>query len=464
MLTIGLQHKSKEPFYEQIYRYIKNEILIGSLLPNTKLPSSRGLATHLGVSRNTVDMAYAQLVSEGYIESQPKKGYYVCEIEHMHYTVPLENDNLDTTGQETIDYQYDFNPNGVDMVNFPYNRWRKLMKSAMMENNSDLFQTGHPQGDLELRQAIRLYLHHSRGVNCHEEQIILGAGSDYLLLLLGRLFEQDRVIALEEPTYLQAYYIFQELGYDIKPLTLDESGMDMNALHQSGADIAYVTPSHQYPTGVVMPIKRRLELLSWANNEPGRYIIEDDYDSEFRYSGKPIPSLQGNDTYGNVIYIGTFSKAIAPAIRISYMVLPNLLLKKFKEKLWFYSCTVSRIDQRVIARFMIEGHYERHLNRMRGIYKAKHDYLVKELRKFGQAITILGESAGLHLLIQYNYKLTEQELVHRAANQDVRIYPLSSYFTKKQKDQKPVIILGFARLTDSQIKNGIDQLRQAWTE
>lgn len=464
MLTIGLQHNSKEPFYEQIYRHIKDEILIGALLPNAKLPSSRVLAAHLSVSRNTVDMAYAQLVSEGYIQSKPKRGYYVCEIEHMQYVGPLINDVLETTQKAAAAYKYDFNPNGVDMVNFPYNRWRKLMKDAMIENNSELFQTGHPQGDLELRRTIRLYLHHSRGVNCHEEQIVLGAGSDYLLLLLGRLFGKESIIALEEPTYLQAYHIFHELEYDIKAIHLDEYGMNMQSLHQSGADIAYVTPSHQYPTGVVMPIKRRLELLSWANSKAGRYIIEDDYDSEFRYSGKPIPALQGNDTYGNVIYIGTFSKAIAPAIRISYMVLPNELLKKFKAQLWFYSCTVSRIDQRVIDQFMAAGHYERHLNRMRGIYKAKHDFLVKELKKFGQAITILGESAGLHLLIQYNHSLTEEELVHRAAAQDIHVYPLSSYFIEQHSNQKPVIILGFARLTELQIKNGINQLRAAWTE
>ncbi len=461
MITIDLLHESKEPFYEQIYKYIRDEIKAGTLKKNTKLPSSRGLATHLAVSRNTIDTAYAQLVSEGYIESIPKKGYYVCELEATVGEELLEDDWVEEEKAEE-NYIVDFSPNGVDMENFPYNQWRKLIKEVMINDNSELFQSGDPQGDREFRKTIRLYLHQSRGVNCRENQIIIGAGMDYLLLLLGMLLQNDKKIAFENAVYPQAYNVFKSLGFQSEAIPLDSQGMVVQELEKSGCDIAYVTPSHQYPTGIVMPISRRLKLLSWANEKDGRYIIEDDYDSEFRYHGRPIPALQGNDRKGNVIYLGTFSKGIAPAIRVSYMVLPQSLYKKFKEKYSFYSSTVSRIDQAVINRFMIEGHFERHLNRMRGIYKAKHDCLLKELKQLGNQISVFGESAGLHLLIAYHGEKTEETLIQLAKEKQVKVYPMSSYTGGESIFPYPVFILGFARLSEEDIKKGISILKKVW--
>ena len=460
MLTIELNHQSKEPFYEQIYKYIRDEIKRGMLRSPMKLPSSRGLATHLSVSRNTADMAYIQLISEGYIESVPKKGYYVCDLEEEITKIPLEDDWVEEKEEES--YVVDFSPNGVDMENFPYNQWRKLIKEVMINDNSELFQSGDPQGDREFRKTIRLYLHQSRGVNCRENQIIIGAGMDYLLLLLGMLFDKSKKIAFEEAVYPQAYQVFQSLEFEGKSIPLDMQGIKIEELEQSGCDIVYVTPSHQYPTGIVMPISRRLKLLAWANEKEGRYIIEDDYDSEFRYHGRPIPALQGNDRKGNVIYLGTFSKGIAPAIRISYMVLPQKLYKKFREICGFYSSTVSRIDQAVLNQFMIKGHFERHLNRMRGIYRNKHDFLVRELKQFGEKIQIFGESAGLHLLIRYQGNKTEEELIALAKRNGVKVYPLSSYMIEKKNMDYPVIILGFARLSENDIKKGISILKKVW--
>lgn len=461
MLTIELNHQSKEPFYEQIYKYIRDEIKSGMLRKQTKLPSSRGLASYLSISRNTVDMAYSQLISEGYIESVPKKGYYVCELEQEFSKIPLEDDWVEEIEEEEH-YMVDFSPNGVDMENFPYNQWRKLMKEVTITDNSELFQSGDPQGDLEFRKTIRLYLHQSRGVNCQESQIIVGAGMDYLLLILGMLFDKTKKIAFEEPVYPQAYQVFRSLGFERESIALDSQGMVIEDLECSGCDIAYVTPSHQYPTGVVMPISRRLKLLAWANEKEGRYIIEDDYDSEFRYHGRPIPALQGNDRKGNVIYLGTFSKGIAPAIRVSYMVLPQSLYKEFKKKCGFYSSTVSRIDQAVINHFMTKGHFERHLNRMRGIYRSKHDCLVQELKKFGDKIRIFGESAGLHLLVQYLGEKTEEELIQLAKGCGIKVYPLSNYMTEKKTIENPVMILGFARLSEEDIKKGISVLIKVW--
>ena len=222
-------------------------------------------------------------------------------------------------------YRYDFTPNGIDLKHFPFAAWRKLNREVLQQDESDLFLLGESSGEWELREVISSYLHQARGVHVQPEQVIVGAGNDYLLMLLSRILGMDHKIAMESPTYRHAWDVFQKLGYDCRTVSMDKFGMNVEKLKESGADIAYVMPSHQYPLGIVMPIKRRQELLRWAEEKPGRYLIEDDYDSEFRYIGKPIPSLQGNDRSGCVIYLGTFSKSIAPAIRISYLVLPESL-------------------------------------------------------------------------------------------------------------------------------------------
>jgi GntR family transcriptional regulator/MocR family aminotransferase len=289
MLTINIDTQSPLPMYEQIYTHIKNEIKYGKLPIHTKLPSTRSLAVNLQVSRNTVDMAYAQLVSEGYIESVSKSGYYVCSIsELVHITINHTLSDQSEVNSKTT-YQYDFSPFAIDINSFPYNIWRKLSKDCMNDNNNDLFLLGDNQGDENLRISIARYLYESRSVNCSTDQIIIGAGADYLLQLLAQIFQYldsgpiPSSIAMENPTYKQAYKIFTGMHYKAIPIDLDHNGININQLTESDANIAYVTPSHQYPLGIVMPIKRRLELLQWANAAPNRYVIEDDHDSEFSY-------------------------------------------------------------------------------------------------------------------------------------------------------------------------------------
>ena len=235
----------------------------------------------------------------------------------------------------------------------------------------------------------------------------------------------------------------------------------LEKLKESGADIAYVMPSHQYPLGIVMPIKRRQELLRWAEEKPGRYLIEDDYDSEFRYIGKPIPSLQGNDRSGCVIYLGTFSKSIAPAIRISYLVLPESLLETYRRIDNVFSSTVSRLDQRVLQLFMEKGYYERHLNKMRALYKSKHDVLMSEIRKMRGVRQVLGDHSGVHILLQMDSHLTEQELIQRARQAGIKVYPLSEYCVN-EADYPPTVILGYATLSEEEIREGVRLLAQAW--
>ena len=471
-LTIPLTPKSKIPLYEQIYTYIKQDIQTGRIKAKEKLPSGRALSACLEVSRSTVDLAYEQLLSEGYIESFPCKGYYVCQIEELCQFPKEAEAQSPPSPRQKHACDYDFTPNGIDLDSFPYGIWRKITRSILLDDNKDLFQLGDPKGEWELREVITDYLYQARGVNCRPEQVVIGAGNDYLLLLLSAILGTDFRIAMETPTYKHAYKIFAQLGFDLCTVPMDAFGMQASRLERSGAEIAYVMPSHQYPLGIVMPIKRRLELLSWAAKQEGRYIIEDDYDSEFRYKGKPIPALRGTDQQEKVIYLGTFSKSIAPAIRISYLVLPEGLMQECEKRLLKFSSTVSRIDQMTLYRFLKEGHYERHLNRMRTIYGRKHDLLLGELKKMSGFCRVAGEHAGVHLLVEFKNGMTEKEGIKRAEAEGVKVYPLSEYEIgnpqesrehQEQKSQSHTVLLGYATLSEKELAEAAKRLRKAWS-
>ena len=281
-------------------------------------------------------------------------------------------------------------------------------------------------------------------------------------MLLSMILGRNHKIAFEDPTYKQAYRLAQSLSYETVPVSMDKSGMEVEMLSGTDADIAYVTPSHQYPTGIVMPMKRRLDLLKWASEKEGRYIVEDDYDSEFRYKGKPIPSLQGYDRKEKVIYLGTFSKSIAPAIRLSYMVLPEPLLGIYKDKYRFVNSTVSKVDQMIVQRFLEEGYYERHLNKMRALYKSRHDALIDALRPLLGVCHISGEHAGVHLLLTFENGKTEEELILRAEERGIKVYGLSDYRICKDAAARPTVLLGYANLSEEQIKDAVSILAECW--
>lgn len=462
-LTIPLDLNSKTHIYEQIYRYIKNEIMEGRLTQGERLPSSRALALHLEISRSTINLAYDQLVAEGYLEAVAYKGYFVSKIEK-----PLKLEKADKNRvegkEEEKKYLYHFTSNGIDMKEFPYRTWSRITKEVLSGDSKELFALGKPQGDLELRQTIAQYLFAARGVMCNADQIVIGAGNDYLLILLQMLLNKNSVIAFENPTYVKAYRIMESLGFEVKIIGMDENGMNMKELEDSGANVAYVMPSHQFPTGIITSVGRRNELLKWASEEEDRYLIEDDYDSEFRYRGKPIPALQGMDHGGKVIYIGTFSKAIAPAIRVSYMVLPERLMQEYEKRGKLVSSTVSRIDQKILNEFIRCGAFERHLNRMRKIYKGKHDVLLDSLKGFRKKFKIQGEHAGSHILLCAKYEVTEQWLKEKAEEKGIKIYCLSDYVIKNgcYKNEKAIIIIGYAGLSVEEIKKGIAALKAAW--
>ena len=466
-IHIQLHSKSDKTLYEQIYEYIRNEIRAGSLLQNEKLPSARYLAEYLQVSRTTVDMAYGQLVAEGYLEAKPKRGYYVSAAADHPYEMEMSSPRGETQympEEEQAAFAYDFSPNAIDMRFFPYATWKKITKNILVDAKSSMFALGEPQGDIELRTTICRYLHGSRGVNCEPEQIIIGAGNDFLLLLLEKILGRHIHVAMENPTYVRAYKIFRSFAYPVTLVSMDENGICVDALRKADAQVAYVMPSHQYPTGVAIPIGRRIELLKWAAEEEGRYLIEDDYDSEFRYKGKPLPSLQASDTHGRVVYIGTFSKAIAPAIRISYMVLPYPLLEKYREECGFFSSSVSRIDQTILNEFIRDGYFERYLNKMRKQYRMKHDFLLNELKPFEKDFQISGGSAGLHILLTDTKDRSEEELATLAENNGVKVYCMGEFrLDKSEKEPEPAtMILGYGGLSMEEIREGIERLKKVW--
>lgn len=472
-IQIQLETKSSKTLYEQIYEYIREEIRTGNLLKDERLPSARSLSDSLQVSRATVDMAYGQLVAEGYLTAKPKSGYFVNAAEGLY--------NVGTvTGQEGMRvcrkepesaFSYDFSPTAIDMSHFPYATWKKITKNILVDAQSHMFALGEPQGDQPLRTTICRYLHGSRGVICEPEQIIIGAGNDYLLLLLEKILGRHIHVAMENPTYTRAYRIFRSFAYPISLIPMDEKGICVDELRESGAQAAYVMPSRQYPTGISMPIGRRMALLDWAA-EGERYLIEDDYDSEFRYKGKPLPSLQASDSLGKVIYLGTFSKAIAPAIRVSYMVLPYPLLEKYRRECSFFSSTVSRIDQTILDEFIRDGYFQRYLNKMRKVYRAKHDLLLEEVRGLKKDFAVRGENAGLHILLQDKKGRSEAELEQAAAEMDVRVYAMGAFRMEEQvrgesadssvKNIPATVILGYGGLSPEKIVEGMERLKKAW--
>lgn len=459
-MMFRLDTEGGKRLYVQIYEYIKSEIRGGRLLCGEKLPSTRILATNLQVSRSTVDLAYEQLVSEGYLEVRAGSGYYVGKVEELYGFGTVLKQNMTSAAQKEK-AMIDFSTGAIDMGAFPYGTWRKLSKTVLSEDDGSLFLLGDPQGDLELRQTISKYLHASRGANIRPEQLVIGAGNEYLLMLLEKLLGKKRKLALEKPTYAKAYRSFRAFDYEISRIDMDKNGMDIHALRESGAEIAYVMPSHQYPAGTIMPIGRRQELLKWAGEAENRFIIEDDHDSEFRYKGRPIPCLQSIDNRGKVIYFGTFSKAIAPAIRISFMALPQPLYEIYTEQYRFFSSTVSRIDQKILQKFMEEGYFERHLNRMRKTYRVKHDEILQLLKPFRVKFDVQGENAGTYLVLCSKEGKTEQEMIDAAKRVGVKVYGMSQQLALEGEEYHAVL-LGFGGMELSEIRRGIALLRKAY--
>lgn len=465
MITISLDPNSKTSLYMQLYEYIKTEIENSNIRKGEKLPSKRALASHLKISIITVETAYDQLMAEGYIISKPGSGYYAETFDDFQQSEFLQEKEEHIPEESEI--LYDFRTNRIDTSDFPFSTWAKISREVLSERSEELLNACHVQGILKLRLMIAQYLRDFRGLQVSPEQIVVGAGTEYLTGLIIQLLGRDNAYGVENPGYNKVYEIFSANMSRVFPIPMDEKGASAQAISGFGIDVIHVTPSHHFPLGTVMPVSRRQELLRWAYSKEDRYIIEDDYDSEFRYTGKPIPPFQSIDKNGRVIYINTFTRTLAPSMRISYMVLPKELMHKFTSRLGFYSCTVPVFEQLTLARFMEKGHFGRHINRMKKIYRERRDILAEKISeaKFGDIVKISGLDAGMHMLLTVNNGMNQNKLVLTAARCGARVYILSEYYSFPVSDMpENTVAVGFSGLSGQQLIKGAEALYKAWAK
>lgn len=476
--TLLLDPHGSSPYYQQIYEALREKILTGQLAPCQRLPSTRSLAQRLGVARSTVTQSYEQLLSEGYLQTVVGSGTYVCSqlpetlLHAPEMLATLADSNpplmLSAYGQRLADIEAGPIPEPMTPISFRYGRpcldqvpleiWRQLL-SRHCRNPDWLDYATDSMGHRPLRQAISAYLAQARAVQCHPDQILITNGTQQALNLATQiLISPGETIALEEPSYLSARRIFASQGANLHPIPVDEDGIDVEKLAQATGPIrlVYVTPSHQFPTGTVLALPRRLALLRWAQ-QTGSLILEDDYDSEYRYGGRPIPALQGLGSGRSVIYLGTFSKVLFPSLRIGYMVLPPALVPLFSRAKWLTDRQVPGLEQVVLADFIAEGHLERHIRRMRSRYEQRRKALVAALQEhFGDLAFVLGENAGLHMMVRFHTHIPDEALVAKAEQVGVGLIAASPQYLGNSPGHE--FIFSYAELDERAIATSIAKL------
>jgi len=443
MLTYDLENRGKLARYDYLYRCIKEDILKGRLTQGEKLPSKRALAHHLETAVVTVENAYAQLLAEGYLVSEEKKGYYVGVVEEINGVV-TEPDRKEAAvvEEEKKDWLLDLKSSGGSTEGFPFSVWARLMRKVLAEQGEKLLHPIPHNGVYELRQAIARHLYRFQGIIVHPEQIVVGAGTEYLYNLIVQLLGRDAVYGLEDPGYSKAAWVYQLNSACCKYLPVDQKGILPEQVWEKDIQVLHISPNHQFPTGAVMPVGRRQSLLRWAAEKEKRYIIEDDYDSEFRFTGRPIPNISSVGSGDRVIYMNTFSRSLAPSLRISYMVLPQSLLGRYKERLGFYSCTVPAMEQYTLARFLEDGHFESHVSRMRVYYRKRRDAVLEAVEKsdLKAHCRVLGADTGLHFLLELRTEKSDGELALQAENLGLRLSFLSEYQKLEKSDSHTLVV------------------------
>jgi GntR family transcriptional regulator/MocR family aminotransferase len=471
MFDILLSNQEAQPLYMQLYWQIRKYLREGVIPHGSKLPSVRALQLQLNISKTPIETAYGMLISEGYVQSKQRSGLYIItpQQKSASYLEKEGVNNLLSMSQVLIPVPIsmnsiiDFNPTGVDKTMFPFQTWKKMLNVVLDRFEGGICRYGDLQGESSFRAIIADYLKNARGVVCSPEQIIVGSGIAYSMGILTKLLKGNLRVAFEEPGFEPVREQFLYAGFQVIPILVQDKGLLIEKLDISKAQIVYVTPSHQFPTGSVMPYVERENLLNWANLR-NAFIIEDDYDGEFRYQGKPIPSLQSLDLHGRVIYIGTFSKAFTPALRMNYMVLPMELITKLQSMHHLLN-SPSFIDQMAMQLFMEQGHWYRHIRKMRKTYRMKHDFLIELLKiHLGDLVEITGHNAGLHIQITVKTQKTSGELVKLAADHGVIIHDFHHMWMNRERGltEYPVIYLGFGGIYEKDIEPGILLLRKAW--
>ena len=450
MLTYELKKEPGLPLYEALYRCIRQDILDGRLKPGEKLPSKRALAQHLELGKITVETAYAQLLSEGFIRSREKVGFFVEAVERPEPAPPRPAPPKAPEAPGTL---LDLTANGTG--HFPFTVWSRLQREVILDYDRRLLLPLPNQGIPELREAIAQHLASFRGMTVDPENILVGAGTDFLYNLLIQLLGRDKTYAVEEPGYGKIREIYAAGGVRCVSAPMDGWGVIPKALEN--AQVLHISPSHHFPTGLVTPMSRRLELLGWAGED--NWIIEDDYDSEFRFASHPLPPLQSMAP-DRVIYINSFSKSLAPSIRISYMVLPAGLMEQFHGRLGFYGCTVPSFEQYTLARFLSRGHFEKHINRMRRFYQKRRNQVVDALTHWAGAekLTILEQDAGLHFLLRVETLWSDQQLTQWLLNRGIRIQALSSFYHDGCPGDLHCLVVNYSGLEEHQLEEALQRL------
>lgn len=441
MLTYELTRSGGVPLYEQLYEAIKRDLLSGAIRGGEKLPSRRLLAEHLNISRVTVETAYQQLLAEGYLTVRPRAGYFA---ESLTPVLPPPEPPLPAAVRPAAP--------GPAAQQFPASVWARLTRRVLLDREAELLQPVPGAGLPELRAAVAEELRRSRGMCVSPDQILIGSGAELLYNILIQLLGRNHCYGLESPGHQKIASVYRANGVRIAALPLDGSGVSPAALRRSGADILHLSPSHQFPTGIVTPIRRRQELMAWLSEREGRYLIEDDYDAEFRFSGKPIPTMQSMDRTGRVLYLNTFSKTIAPSLRISYLVLPPALMAEYRTRLGFYSSSVPTLEQLTLSLFLSEGYFEKHLNRMRKRYCRIRDRLLVCFRGWGAAERILAEDSGLHFILQTKTVPDAAAFCAGLSRGGLRVTPLSRYYLDEpDRDAARSFVVDYGNLDEGEI-------------
>ena len=443
MLTYELKKQPGLPLYESLYRAIRADILSGKLSPGEKLPSKRALAQNLEVSKITVEAAYDQLLSEGYLRSQEKVGYFV---EAVTRPVPAKGPPVHAAPPAEA---------SAETERFPFSVWSKLQREVVLDYGEKLLLPMPNTGIPELRAAIARHLGDFRGMTVDPEDILVGAGTDFLYNILIQLLGREKCYGVEDPGYGKIRSIYRAGGVRCVHIAMDSRGVLPGAL--SEVDVLHISPSHHYPTGLVTPRDRRLELLRWAE-ATGGWIIEDDYDSEFRFDARPLSAMYAMDPE-RVIYMNSFSKSLAPSIRISYLILPKSLMARFRRELGFYSCTVPSFEQYTLARFLSRGHFEKHINRTRRASRARRNRLLDLIRShpMGPKLQIHEEDAGLHFLLKVQTSLPDSALTACLMAEGIRFPALSSFFYEKKEDLHTLVV-SYSGLKEETMEKALEVL------
>ena len=459
MLTYNFEN-IEGTLYEHVYNCIKSDIIAGIIKPGDKLPSKRSFARNNGVSTITIQNAYDQLASEGYIYAIQKKGYYVSDISGINVLPKDSKIELDIKFPKEKHYSYDMASNQMNPDNFPFSIWAKLTREVISTRKDDLMKKSPMAGVLELRTAIAEHLKSFRGMLIDPNQIVVGAGTEYLYGVLVQLLGNDKIYAIENPGYKKLVDIYKQYGVSPVYANIDDNGLTIEGLKESEAQVAHICPNHHFPTGITMPVSRRYEMLAWANEEESRYIIEDDYDSEFRRNGKPISTLFSIDACEKVIYMNTFSKSLTPTIRMSYMVLPMHLANRLYEKLSFLSCTVSNFEQYTLASFILNGYFEKHINRMRLYYSRKHGRVMDIIKEssLGKRCEIIENDSGLHFIIKLDTQIPDRELGKKLKEKGVKIKSLSEYYLRDGKAKEHLYIINYSNLNEDILRDACEQI------